>query len=244
MATAPNKAHVKKPATSWSFSRYGDYKTCPHKFYLKHILRLKEPPSPAMARGAAIHTMCENYIKGTLAKLPVELKEFKDFFTEMRARYKKRAMPMVVEDQWAFTKAWDQTQWNDWVGCWVRIKLDIAYQQDAESLDIEDFKTGKQRDEDEASYLEQLQLYATAGFLMMPHIKKITPRLRYLDQGTLYPPADEAPIVYLREELPKLLKLWESKVKKMMADTTFKATPNNKCRFCHFRKENGGPCQY
>lgn len=244
MATAANKVIPIKAATSWSFSRYGDYVQCPAKFKFKHVMKLKEPPSTAMARGAEIHNMAEAYVKGTLAKLPVELKLHADFFKEMRKRYKTRDNGMVVEDQWAFTKTWDLTEWNNWTECWVRIKLDIAYHIDAETLAPEDYKTGKQRPEEEAKYLEQLQLYAMAAFLMMPWINKVVPRLRYLDQGTLYPPADEEPIVYTREELPKLQKLWMAKTKKMMADTTFKATPNDKCKWCHFRKSNGGPCQF
>ena len=32
-----------KPLTSWSFSRYSDYKTCPLKAKLKHIDKIQEP---------------------------------------------------------------------------------------------------------------------------------------------------------------------------------------------------------
>ena len=80
MATAKKVIPI-KPLTSWSFSRYQDYKSCPAKAKYKHIDKLKEPPSPAMERGAAIHNLCEQYVRGTLAKLPPELKLFKDEFT-------------------------------------------------------------------------------------------------------------------------------------------------------------------
>ena len=62
--------------TSWSFSRYADYKNCPLKFKLKHVDKLNEPPNEAMARGAAIHTLAEEYIKGKGRTVPPELKLF------------------------------------------------------------------------------------------------------------------------------------------------------------------------
>ena len=71
MATKPPP----KMITSWSFSRYSDYQQCPAKAKYKHVLRMKEPPNDAMARGTAIHTMAEDYIKGKLNPLQVEWHE-------------------------------------------------------------------------------------------------------------------------------------------------------------------------
>src|SRR5260370_28755544 len=99
-----------KPATSWSFSRYSDYKLCPLKFKLKHLLKLREPSNTAMERGALIHKLCEDYIKGiSAAKLPPELKSFEKDFKELRTKFKKISQTMVVEDNWAFTKDWAET---------------------------------------------------------------------------------------------------------------------------------------
>ena len=64
---------VAKAVTSWSFSRYGDYKKCPLAFKLKHIDKIQEPKSPAMQRGIDIHNLAEAYVVGKLAKLPPEL---------------------------------------------------------------------------------------------------------------------------------------------------------------------------
>ena len=73
-----------KQLTSWSFSRYSDYKQCPLKAKLKHLDKISEPPNEAMARGAAIHTLAEKYIKGEGRSLPPELKLFKDEFKKLR----------------------------------------------------------------------------------------------------------------------------------------------------------------
>ena len=107
---ATKKVNQIKQATSWSFSRYSDYKQCPLKFKRNHIDKIKEPPNPAMARGAAIHTMVEDYIKGKGRTLPMELKLVGDELKTLRKQFKKSINGMVVEDNWSFTKDWQETE--------------------------------------------------------------------------------------------------------------------------------------
>lgn len=245
-----------KTITSWSFSRYSDYKQCPLKAKLKHIDKIKEPPNEAMARGADIHTMAEDYIKGKIARLPKELKGVEATIKELRALYKKlmakktTQSDMVVEDNWAFTKDWDQTRWDDWVHCWVRIKLDCAYivkYVDKTVLIVRDWKTGKFREEKNEEYVEQLELYALAALILYPHVDEVQPILDYVDLGVVYPPANK-PLVYTQKDLPRLKKLWEKRTKAMLSDTRFAPRPNNLCKWCHFRKNNagngGGQCKF
>lgn len=231
--------------TSWSFSRYITYVQCPLKAKLKFIDKLKEPGSPAMDRGDAIHKMAEAYIKGTLAKLPPELSNFRIEFSMLRKQYKKKINGMVVEDTWAFTKAWDETQWNDWIGCWVRIKLDLAHHETPEAMVITDWKTGKFREEDTQDYEEQLELYALAALLLHEHVTEVYPRLGYTDQGFFWP---DVPKKFTRADIEPLKKLWAKRTKKMLTDTTFAPKPNSKCKWCHFRKANaaagGGQCKF
>ena len=49
--------------TSWSFSRWSCYSSCPYKAKLKFIDKLKEPGSPQMDRGTVIHELAEHYVK-------------------------------------------------------------------------------------------------------------------------------------------------------------------------------------
>lgn len=233
-----------KQATSWSFSRYQDYKTCPLKFRLKHLDKINEPPNEAMARGAGIHTLAEQYIKGTAATLAPELKLFKDEFKVLRQLYKKRSQSMVVEDNWAFTKDWDETAWNNWTACWVRIKLDCAHHEDATTLVVTDWKTGKFRPEMNEEYVEQLELYALSAMLLHPHIETVKPRLAYTDLGRIYPGSEEPEIVYTRKDIPQLKKNWERRVKAMMADKSFAPRANDRCKWCFYGqsgKSKGGP---
>lgn len=231
--------------TSWSFSRYSDYKLCPKKAYYKHVLKIKEPGNPAMDRGAALHNLAEDYIKGKVKAriFPMELKLFESEFKMMKAQYKKKINGMVVEDNWAFTASWDETAWNDWIKCWVRIKLDCAHHMDEDTLIITDWKSGKFRPEQNEEYVEQLELYGLAAMLLHPHIEKVLPRLAYLDQGNYYPDPDN-PLVFTRKDIPRLKKLWEKRTKAMLNDTVFAARPNNKCHWCFFSKAKNGPCKY
>jgi RecB family exonuclease len=240
MATSPAKQLI-----SWSFSRYNDYRTCPAKAKYKHIEKRKEPPSPAMERGAQIHTLCEQYVKGLHPTLPPELKLFKGEFLELRKMYKAKKLPMIVEDNWAFDKEWGESTWNDWMNCWVRIKLDMARYTTPNRLHVTDYKTGKMSEWKVAEYMEQLELYVLAALLMSAvEDVEVVADLWFLDHGEKYPAAGDER-VYTRADLPALLKSWTARVKPMMADKRFAPTPSaNACRYCFFKKENGGPCQF
>lgn len=235
--------------TAWSFSRYSDYQQCPLKAKLKHIDKIREPANEAMERGAKVHDLAEGYIKGTVSRLPPELKQFKETFQRLRKQYKKAINGMVVEETWAFTKDWDETTWNDWVGCWVRIKLDCAEHEDETTLIINDWKTGKYRPEQNEAYVEQLELYALAALLLHEHVEVVKPRLVYLDHGVVYPDDEGVILEFTRKDIPKLKKLWAKRVKPMLNDKIFAPRPNNLCQWCWFgqtKKREGGPalCKY
>lgn len=241
-----------KPLTSWSFSRYSDYKQCPLKFKLKHLQKIQEPPNDAMARGSDIHTKAEKYLKGQLRALPAELKSFKDEFKVIKALAKKKTLGAIVEDNWSFTKDWDQTTWNDWAGCWLRVKLDAAHFEELKDgtliMVVTDWKTGKFRPDKNEEYVEQLELYALAAMLLYEHIDEVRPRLAYVDMGVVYP-EPEVPFVFTRTDIPKLKKTWEKRVAPMFKDKKFAPRPNNLCRWCHYRASNkgvpgGGLCKY
>ena len=236
-----------KPITAWSYSRYSTYKQCPLKLKLSAIDKIQEKKNDAMIRGATIHDLAEAYIKGKMTKLPDELKLFKAEFAMLRKQYKKSINGMVVEDNWSFTKAWTETAWNDWVGCWVRIKLDCAHHLDEDTMIVTDWKTGKFREEMNEDYVEQLELYALAALLLHPHLKAVKPRLGYTDQGLWYPQAGQE-VVFTPADIPRLKKLWEGRVKAMMNDKIFAPKPNRFCSWCHYRKSNaaagGGQCKF
>lgn len=48
-----------------SASQVKDFRACPRLWYYKTVLRQSPPPSPAMAKGTAIHAALESYLKNT-----------------------------------------------------------------------------------------------------------------------------------------------------------------------------------
>jgi len=237
--------------TAWSFSRYSTYKQCPLKAKFQFIDKIKEPGNEAMQRGAKVHDDAEAFIKGKIKVMPQELKKFSKLFRRLKKRYQSPINGMVVEDTWAFTKDWDETTWNDWANCWVRIKLDCAEHEGDTTLIIRDWKTGKFRPEKNDEYIEQLELYALAALLLFEHIEVVRPCLEYLDQGFTYPEEDskdEEFLTFTRADIPKLQERWEGRVKPMLNDKAFAPRPNNLCNWCFFRKANavngGGQCKF
>lgn len=217
--------------TAWSFSRLQDYRKCPRFAMLKHVNGQKEPGNDAMARGSRIDQAITDYIDGKAKTLTPEAVSFKAEFTELRKR------KAVTQEQWAFNKNWEQVDWFS-KDAWCRIKTDVyLFSLESNSLLIVDNKTGKLNPVHE----EQVKLYAVGGLITFPTVDVVDPRLWYTDQGVEMP--DKA-VLYKREDLPALKKYWEKETKSMLNDKRFAPKPSNACRWCHFRKENGGPCEF
>jgi len=243
MAVRHSAAYQKpKQLTSWSFSRYGDYKRCPAYAKYKHIDKLKEPENDAMARGTAIHKLAEDFTTGALRKLPAELAQFDAEFAGVKKQKHK-----LMEQQWTFTRDWQPTAWDDWKNAWLRVKVDLALVTPDGVLKIVDHKTGQMREEKHEEYAEQINLYEVAGLAaaaagMLPRaIERVEAELWYLDAGVIWP---ESPASIPMQDLPKLKKAWEKKVIPMLSDTRFAPRPGNYCRWCAFSQSKGGPCQY
>jgi CRISPR/Cas system-associated exonuclease Cas4 (RecB family) len=222
--------------TSWSFSRWGDWLQCPLRAKLKHLDKLKEPTPPAFERGIMIHEDAANYVKGTLKALPLHLAPVQGVIDELRD-FAQSPGRVIVEDDWAFTRNWRQTVWNDWKNCWVRIKLDVAHQEDHKTLVVTDWKSGKYHKDLVDLYQAQLELYALGAFLKTKALR-IRPRLVYTDLGKVHEVE-----TYTRDDVQLLQNEWEDRVEPMMTATEFPATPNDKCKWCFYRKSNGGPCK-
>ena len=216
--------------TAWSYSRWHDWYLCPRKAKYKFLDGRKEPPNQAMERGSQIHKDAEQYIVGNKTTNPFE--EFGTFKRELD-KLKKRP-DVVAEAQWTFTEDWAQTGWRD-DDAWLRMGIDAHFPlPKAKELVIVDFKTGKVREEN----LTQLGLYALGAFMREPSIAKVHLEFWYLDAGT------DQYVFYDREELEELKAAWEKRAADMFADRIFPTRPGPRCRFCFYRKSNGGPCEF
>lgn len=228
--------------TAWSFSRFKDWLECPLKAKFKHVLRMREPDSPAMARGSALHKIAEDFaakrfdeseFKKQVAafeiqyKKPTKLLEFMDEFRAVRK------LNPIVEESWGFNAQWEECGWFG-SDTWLRVKLDLAALQRDGVLRVVDHKSGKPADD----HVDQLSLYAATGLIKFPQVKKVSTEIWYADSGDLTEQE------FTRDQFTELTSEWDRKVAPMMNDTAFKAKPNSKCQWCFFRKGNGGPCQW
>lgn len=214
--------------TAWSYSRLADYEACPAKAKYKHIDKLKEPDSPVLARGTAIHKEAEQYSTGLISKLPESLARFAKEFAALRKVQKL----LNTESQIALTKDW---KIGDWFGheAWCRVVIDCWYLSDGDAIVI-DYKTGKVREES----LEQLGLYALAMFATHSSVDTVVASLWYLDSG------DILTETFARADKSKLERQWVKRSLPLLKDQKFKPTPGNACRWCHYSKAKVGPCAF
>jgi hypothetical protein len=211
-------------------------------------IKIYEPENPNFVKGNFVHKSAELYIGTEGKKEPPVIPELKHVTEQLK---KFRGLRAKTEQDWAFTKAWKLSRWNDWDNCWLRIKVDVCAVVDAvldkkkkvkepALIHITDWKTGKIYDD----HKQQRSLYALGGLQLVElgqltdGVKdvKIIAEHRYTDTN------QSATEEYAMSDLKPLKREWETRIKEMMSDTTYRANPGFHCRWCRFRKSNGGPC--
>lgn len=243
-----------QPIQAWSYSRFQNYEQCPAKAKFLYVDRLKEPDSPSGVHGTRVHALAALVATG---KLPAPDQNNTAFMTELKQVLKSKQLPteletfedefaglrkakVICEAEWAFTKEWEVTDWFA-RNTWLRVKVDAHYLETKKNgalrqtkVIIIDHKTGKINDD----HALQRSLYALGAFLVYPDAIEVEAAHWYLDQG------HEARESWHRNQLEALKEEWLKRTKAMLNDTTFHPTPGGHCRWCHFRKGNGGPCIY
>lgn len=217
-----------KPLKAWSYSALSGFESCGFQHYCRKLLKLDEPKAPAMYRGIKIHNEAAAFLDRTEKMFPSSCNGFIDQFYELRD------MNPIVEQKWAFTKKWRPTGWmSKDVKCRVIMDAGLIYSDD--TADVIDHKTGKRYDDD---YTDQLGLFSAALIKLHPYVKSVTARLWYLDSG------DEVTMEFSKAHAMDVLGDLEERAEVMMSDTNYVPRPSWKCKFCHFRKDNGGPCKF
>jgi hypothetical protein len=250
---------------AFSYSRLSTYTQCPRKAKYTAIDKLREPnDAPALVNGNKVHFMANVWVTGRLPKFDRESLQFKTVLEKTLADRKANKVPhelatfeeefrglqklgntAVVEDQWAFDREWNYLGPQGWFSkqAWLRIKVDLHYLKamkvkrtlNTTTANIVDYKTGKFNPE----HGLQRSLYALGALLVYPDVANVTVAHWYLDAGR-----EGGPEAWTREQLPALKEEWLRRTKAMLSDTTFAPNPTDKCKWCWFRKANGGPCEF
>ena len=214
--------------TAWSYSRLALYEQCPRLHKYRNLDKLPEPKGDAMFRGITIHKEAADYLAGVTDIFPQSCEKFYAQFEEAKT------FNPIVEQQWAFTKGWKPCGWFD-KNAYVRIIADMSIIYGDFTAEVIDHKTGKRYDGD---YRPQMGLFAAGLMKKFPEIKSVTTRLWYLDSG------DEVIEEFTRAEAFSILEGLETRAAFMLGAERFPPQQSWKCKFCHFRRSNAGPCEF
>jgi RecB family exonuclease len=223
--------------TAWSFSRLYTYRRCPAWFRYQNILKIPQPPVPAMERGSELHKRLEVYIKDPAKRrLPTTFKLIAPTMKKI-AKLNPRA-----ELELAFDPAWKRVDWFAPTVA-LRIKIDLLYHSGPDTLCIVDYKSGRINPE---AHQEQLRLYKLAALLTEAKaVQAITTGVWYIDHesvprllSTTIAPAFAAT---LKDEQ----KYWTAQSAKLVRDKQFRPNPGHACAWCPYSYKKtlltGGP---
>ena len=230
---------------TWSPSRLGCWEECPAKAKYKYLMKLPDPPGPALLRGTQLHTGCENYIRGVEKKLNPELAKAKKILDLHKREFAKGNVR--VEMDLAFTQSWDVCDWMA-SDVWARFKVDAVLRTGMAKCVITDWKTGKFKPDGE--YDEQLRLYCVALLSYAQQapttnswaaIEEATAQLFFTDVGE----AVRRPNGVLAVKgLVAERNVWNKKVERMFKDRDHEPMPGQGCRYCPFSIQKSGPCKF
>ena len=225
-------------ATSWSFSRLGDFEKCKKYYWLKHEQKIPEPERPLPAgktehandRGSRIHDAAENYVRGK-GNFPRELAKFEGEFKHLQGLFKKGQVSL--EGEWGMSKSWETAPYKS---AWVRMKLDALIMPDPTEAVVVDYKTGRKFG-NEVKHAQQTQLYAGTTALRYPKLEVIHTELWYTDQDEL------TRTTFLRPQALRFLPSFEKRGNALINNKAWPANPNKwSCQYCPYGPDGTGHC--
>lgn len=210
---------------AFSNSSIKTYEQCPYKYKLTRIEHRHEPAGDAAERGKSIHSEFEH----ALVDLPILAPEREYWYNYIQLLIDKKTQSEV---EFAITRDWQPCGFKD-ANAWIRGIYDALY-VDGAHAHVLDWKTGKERD-----YGDQLKLYATIVLACYPDVEAVSTEICYIDlnKRAEYPK-------YTRAQFDELKQWLADRVAKIENDDIFAPKPAFGCKWCHFRKSNGGPCQW
>jgi CRISPR/Cas system-associated exonuclease Cas4 (RecB family) len=214
----------------WSPSSLLDYEACPALFYRRRVLRLPEPPSPALERGNVVHRLLEDHVR--LSKpLPSEFGAWEQMLVDL-----KSGPQLYAEENWVLNDRWAREV--DRSKAWAWLKTDLHW-LDGDHLSVVDYKTGRIYAD---KHRDQFRIYAVAGAMLYPSVTRVTVEGWYIDQNEIK--QDEYDADELRDKHREEI---EERARRVLVAAADPATerderPGDVCRYCPFSQRKGGPC--
>lgn len=212
-----------------SYSKYSTYDKCPRKFKFRYIDKLEEPKGTAMSRGTEIHNSVEAFLRGHTDQLHPDIHSYYGQF--MFALRNAGAIPEV---QIAVDTLWNPIAWDAEDG-YIRSVIDAHIPPTDGTVRVYEWKTGKVYPD----HHDQRELYAVK-------MKSLYPEAKMVEVTGVYFDLKKNSATYLHPDYYQEMKieLWDNKMRRILRDKEFIPNPSYGCRFCHFRKDNGGPCEF
>lgn len=209
-----------------SYSGLKQFETCAAQYKFSRIDRLPQPTGPAAERGKMLHAEIESVLNGELGLLSEEISYLEDYLAKLRDNGATPEVPFAID------RNWQEVDFKD-PDAWLRGIIDL-YATDGPKATILDWKSGKKRD-----YSDQVKVYATAVLSIHPSIQEIAPSIYFIDlkKEVTYSPIYSTDLPQLQRELKERLDAIDN-------EKIFAPNPSTNCRWCHYRKENGGPCRW
>jgi len=228
-----------KVRTHWTVSALKDFETCPAKYQWSYLYDAEDwrklgyrvvpsTGSPAMQRGTDIHQTCEDYLLGKVAIEGLH-KEIPNAWRNLVRGLKD--IGATPEEMWTLDDGWNVVPDND-KSMWLRMKIDAHYLPSKDELVVVDYKTGKPY----TSNMEQVELYALAGFAKFDDVDYVQGELWYFDSDE---PHEKT---FKREAAPKLARKWEQRATALLEAKSYPAKLNRFCNWCPYNYGKGGPC--
>lgn len=220
-----------KPRMALSHSRLNDYNQCPKKFWHKYIGKTasfkEEGTSPHLVRGTNVHKQLENYIikktageEGIRPSTLPEVEATKPLIDSMFNGY-DMVMP---EAQVAISDQWKQVEWFS-KDTYYRAIYDMIGIRPRDVF-IGDFKTGKFTDYTPVTGYGQLELSAGIALNMWPEVEEVHTVYIYVDHKKTVKKT------FTQADKPRLVQWFQQEHEKVNADTEFKPTANEFCKWC------------
>lgn len=225
-------------ATSWSFSRLGDFDKCKKYYWLKHEQKIPEPERPlppgktehANDRGTRVHNETEAFVRG-LGPFPKEMREFELEVNHLKALFASGRVSL--EGEWGMDRDWNPT---DWKTAWQRLKLDALVHVSKIEAIVIDYKTGR-RFGNEVKHGQQLQSYQLNTFLRFPELEIVHAELWYPDVKDLVTQT------FTRDQGLRFKRTFDERGKRLTSNTSWPANPNKfSCQWCPYGPDGTGHC--